>query len=71
MLLAELEIRHSRAVVPTRRVALGLHWLPVDPPPGPGAGSTGNHCTPRATRRVGTTARECRISSSARSMHER
>ena len=36
MLLAELEIRHSRTVVPTRRVALGLHWLPVEPPPGPG-----------------------------------
>jgi hypothetical protein len=34
LLLAELEIRHSRAVAPTRRVALGLHWLPTDPPPG-------------------------------------
>ena len=36
MLLAELEVRHSRAVVPTRRVALGVHWLPAEPPPGPG-----------------------------------
>jgi len=36
MLLAELEIRDSRAVVPTRRVALGLHWLPAEPAPGPG-----------------------------------
>ncbi len=34
MLLAELEIRHSRAVAPTRRVALGTHWLPTDPAPG-------------------------------------
>lgn len=34
MLLAELEIRHSRAVAPTRRVALGQVWLPSDPPPG-------------------------------------
>ena len=34
MLLAELEIRHSRAVAPTRRVALGSLWLPTDPPPG-------------------------------------
>ena len=34
MLLAELEIRHSRAVAPTRRVALGNQWLPTDPPPG-------------------------------------
>ena len=34
MLLAELEIRHSRAVAPTRRVALGHLWLPTDPPPG-------------------------------------
>src|SRR5438105_15952812 len=34
--IAELEIRHSRAVVPTRRVALGELWLPSDPPPGPG-----------------------------------
>ena len=36
MLLAELEIRHSRAVAPTRRVALGQHWLPTDPDPGYG-----------------------------------
>src|SRR5437660_6015926 len=36
MLLAELEVRHSRAVVPTRRVALGERWLPAEPPPGPG-----------------------------------
>jgi len=34
MLLAELEVRHSRAVAPTRRVALGEHWLPTDPAPG-------------------------------------
>ena len=34
MLLAELEIRHSRAVAPTRRVALGVRWLPTDPAPG-------------------------------------
>ena len=36
MLLAELEIRHSRAVAPTRRVALGQLWLPTEPPPGYG-----------------------------------
>ncbi len=34
MLLAELEIRHSRAIAPTRRVALGELWLPTDGPPG-------------------------------------
>src|SRR5438270_343039 len=34
MLLSELEIRHSRAIAPTRRVALGDLWLPTDPPPG-------------------------------------
>ena len=34
MLLAELEVRHSRAVAPTRRVALGDLWLPADPAPG-------------------------------------
>lgn len=34
MLLAEIEIRHSRAVAPTRRVALGAHWLPTEPAPG-------------------------------------
>src|SRR5439155_3077239 len=34
MLLAELEIRHSRAIAPTRRVALGRLWLPTDPAPG-------------------------------------
>ena len=31
MLLAELEIYHSRPVQPTRRVALGSLVLPVDP----------------------------------------
>ncbi len=36
MLLAELEVRHSRAVAPTRRVALGHVWLPTDPAPGYG-----------------------------------
>lgn len=34
MLLAELEIYHSRPAQPTRRVALGHMVLPVDPPPG-------------------------------------
>src|SRR5215207_6317035 len=36
MLLAEIEIRHSRAIAPTRRVALGPHWLPTEPAPGYG-----------------------------------
>ncbi len=35
MLLAELEVRHSRIVAPTRRVALGRLFLPTDPPDGP------------------------------------
>ena len=34
--VAELEIRHSRRVAPTRRVALGDIWLPTSPAPGPG-----------------------------------
>ena len=34
MLLAEFEIRHSRSIAPTRRVALGDLYLPTDPPPG-------------------------------------
>ena len=34
MLLAELEIRHSRAIAPTRRIALGELYLPVEPAPG-------------------------------------
>lgn len=34
MLLAELEVFHSRPFSPTRRVALGRSHLPVDPPPG-------------------------------------
>ena len=37
MLLAELEIFHSRPIAPTRRVALGREVLPVDPPPGFGS----------------------------------
>jgi hypothetical protein len=32
--LAELEIFHSRAIAPTRRIALGDSELPVEPPPG-------------------------------------
>jgi hypothetical protein len=34
MIVAELEVYHSRPVAPTRRVALGRMTLPVDPPPG-------------------------------------
>ena len=34
MLLAELEVWHSRPFTPTRRVSLGHLVLPVDPPPG-------------------------------------
>ncbi|MGH9156927.1 MAG: hypothetical protein ACRD1K_14055 [Acidimicrobiales bacterium] len=36
MILAEIEIRHSRAIAPTRRVAMGELFLPTDDPPGPG-----------------------------------
>ncbi len=34
MLLAELELHHSRPVAPTRRLALGRRLLPHDPAPG-------------------------------------
>ena len=34
MLLAELEVFHSRPIAPTRRVALGPSRLPTDPSPG-------------------------------------
>jgi hypothetical protein len=34
LLLAELEIWHSRPIAPTRRVALGRQLLPMDPAPG-------------------------------------
>jgi len=34
--VAELEICHSRPIAPTRRVALGMRNLPIDPAPGPG-----------------------------------
>lgn len=37
MIVAELEVFHSRPVAPTRRVALGKATLPTDPPPGHGA----------------------------------
>lgn len=36
MVLAELQIHHSRPFAPTRRIALGSSHLPVDPAPGPG-----------------------------------
>src|SRR6202023_715892 len=34
VLLAELEVRHSRPIAPTRRLALGSLYLPTDPLPG-------------------------------------
>lgn len=34
MILAELEVFHSRPIAPTRRVALGVSTLPVSPAPG-------------------------------------
>lgn len=34
MILAELEVYHSRPIAPTRRVAVGRTVLPVDDPPG-------------------------------------
>jgi hypothetical protein len=34
MILAELEVFHSRPYSPTRRVAIGMRHLPVDPAPG-------------------------------------
>jgi hypothetical protein len=34
--LAEFELHHSRPIAPTRRLALGLQYLPCNPPPGPG-----------------------------------
>lgn len=34
--LAEFELYHSRPIAPTRRLALGLTYLPANPPPGPG-----------------------------------
>lgn len=34
MILAELEVYHSRPIAPTRRVAIGRTLLPVDQPPG-------------------------------------
>jgi hypothetical protein len=34
MVVAELEIFHSRPIAPTRRVSLGKMHLPTDPPPG-------------------------------------
>jgi hypothetical protein len=36
VIVAELEIYHSRPIAPTRRLALGDRNLPIDPPPGAG-----------------------------------
>jgi hypothetical protein len=36
VIVAELDIYHSRPIAPTRRVALGNRNLPVDPSPGAG-----------------------------------
>jgi hypothetical protein len=37
MIVAELEVFHSRPVAPTRRIAVGHTLLPMEPPPGHGA----------------------------------
>lgn len=34
--LADFELYHSRPIAPTRRLALGLQFLPANPAPGPG-----------------------------------
>jgi len=34
VLLAELEVRHSRPIAPTRRIAIGEVFLPTEPAPG-------------------------------------
>jgi hypothetical protein len=34
--LADFELYHSRPIAPTRRLALGLQFLPTNPAPGPG-----------------------------------
>ncbi|NNC79093.1 MAG: hypothetical protein HKN94_02975 [Acidimicrobiales bacterium] len=36
MLLASLDVWHSRPIAPTRRLAVGDGFLPIDPAPGPG-----------------------------------
>lgn len=36
VVIAELEICHSRPIAPTRRIALGARNLPIEPPPGAG-----------------------------------
>lgn len=36
MIVAELEVCHSRAIAPTRRIALGVRNLPTNPDPGAG-----------------------------------
>ncbi len=47
MIVAELEVYHSRPIAPTRRVSLGKMMLPADPPPGFGGillgGIVANH----------------------------
>jgi hypothetical protein len=49
MLLAELEVFHSRPIAPTRRVALGVAVLPTAPAPGFGGlllGAVASHFAP-------------------------
>ncbi len=61
MLLAELEVFHTRPAVPTRRVALGHLVLPVDPAPGFGGLLLGavvaNHISGVASELVGDVTR--------------
>lgn len=61
MLLAELEVFHTRPAVPTRRVALGHLVLPVDPAPGFGGLLLGavvaNHIAGVAAELTGDVAR--------------
>ncbi|MDJ0768819.1 MAG: J domain-containing protein [Ilumatobacter sp.] len=61
MLLAELEVFHTRPAVPTRRVALGHLVLPVDPAPGFGGLLLGaviaNHITGVPVESIGDVTR--------------
>jgi hypothetical protein len=72
MLLAELEVWHTRPLAPTRRVALGNLVLPVDPAPGFGGlllgavvaghiGDVGDELIPDVHRLIDQVDRDVRV----------
>ena len=75
MLLAELEVFHSRPIAPTRRVAVGVAVLPTAPAPGFGglllSEITGRELEGRVTLEPSPAGLKARIEAAAEALEAR